>query len=113
VKEAAENGIMAICGYAGCEVVELNVQKLFKAATISISRHLKTQKLSISDAVRSKDFTELIKEEISVSRHWTLAGRPVGLHLTSDLPVPRFVRAWEPVCKRRQWHILAEDNRKI
>src|SRR5512139_3407049 len=26
VKEAAESGIMAICGYAGCEVVELNVQ---------------------------------------------------------------------------------------
>ncbi len=25
VKEAAENGIMAICGYAGCGVVELNV----------------------------------------------------------------------------------------
>jgi len=26
VKEAAESGIMAICGYAGCEVVERNVQ---------------------------------------------------------------------------------------
>jgi len=26
VKEAAETGIRAICGYAGCEVVELNVQ---------------------------------------------------------------------------------------
>ena len=27
VKGAAEAGIQAICGYAGCEVVELNVQK--------------------------------------------------------------------------------------
>jgi len=27
IKEAAESGIQAICGYAGCEVVELNVQK--------------------------------------------------------------------------------------
>ena len=27
VKEAAETGIQAICGYAVCEVVELNVQK--------------------------------------------------------------------------------------
>lgn len=26
VKESAERGIMAICGYVGCEVVELNVQ---------------------------------------------------------------------------------------
>jgi len=27
VKEAAEVGIQAICGFAGCEVVELNVQR--------------------------------------------------------------------------------------
>src|SRR5512137_1237678 len=27
MKEATEAGIQAICGYAGCEVVELNVQK--------------------------------------------------------------------------------------
>jgi putative transposase len=27
VKESAEAGIQAICGYAGCEVVELNVQR--------------------------------------------------------------------------------------
>jgi putative transposase len=27
VKEAVEAGIQAICGYAGCEVVELNVQR--------------------------------------------------------------------------------------
>lgn len=27
IKEAAESGIQAICGYAGCEVVELNIQK--------------------------------------------------------------------------------------
>jgi putative transposase len=26
VKQAAEDGVQAICGYAGCEVVELNVQ---------------------------------------------------------------------------------------
>ena len=26
VKEAAEAGVQAICGYAGCEVMELNVQ---------------------------------------------------------------------------------------
>jgi putative transposase len=27
VREAAERAIQAICGYAGCEVVELNVQR--------------------------------------------------------------------------------------
>ena len=27
VKEAAEAGVQAICGYAGCEVMELNVVK--------------------------------------------------------------------------------------
>jgi putative transposase len=27
IKEAVEKGIQAICGYAGCEVMELNVQK--------------------------------------------------------------------------------------
>ena len=26
VKEAAESGIRAICGFSGCEVVELNIQ---------------------------------------------------------------------------------------
>jgi putative transposase len=26
VRQAAEDGVQAICGYAGCEVVELNVQ---------------------------------------------------------------------------------------
>ena len=27
IKEATESGIQAICGYTGCEVVELNVQR--------------------------------------------------------------------------------------
>jgi putative transposase len=27
IKEAVQSGIQAICGYAGCEVVELNVQQ--------------------------------------------------------------------------------------
>ena len=44
VKEAAENGIMAICGYAGCEVVELNVQPDHVHLVVMIP-----PKLSISD----------------------------------------------------------------
>jgi putative transposase len=44
VKEAAEKGIMAICGYAGCEVVELNVQSDHVHMVVMIP-----PKLSISD----------------------------------------------------------------
>lgn len=44
VKEAAVNGIMAICGYAGCEVVELNVQLDHVHLVVMIP-----PKLSISD----------------------------------------------------------------
>src|SRR3989304_1672269 len=47
VKEAAENGIMAICGYAGCEVVELNVQPDHVHLVVMIP-----PKLSISDLLR-------------------------------------------------------------
>jgi len=44
VKEAAVIGIMAICGYAGCEVVELNVQPDHIHLVLMIP-----PKLSISD----------------------------------------------------------------
>lgn len=38
---------------------------LFKTAITSISKHIKTQNLSDFDAVRSKDFTERLKEEMN------------------------------------------------
>ena len=44
VKEAAESGIRAICGYAGCEVVELNIQPDHVHLVVQIP-----PKLSISD----------------------------------------------------------------
>jgi putative transposase len=44
VKEAAENGIMAICAYAGCEVNGLNVQPDHVHLVVMIP-----PKLSISD----------------------------------------------------------------
>jgi len=44
VKEAAEVGIQAICGYAGCEVVELNVQSDHVHVVLMIP-----PKVSISD----------------------------------------------------------------
>lgn len=44
VKQAAETGIHAICGYAGCEVVELNVQPDHVHLVVMIS-----PKVSISE----------------------------------------------------------------
>lgn len=44
VKESVETGVQAICGYAGCEVVELNVQPDHVHLVVMIP-----PKLSISD----------------------------------------------------------------
>ena len=46
VKEAAESGIQGICGYAGCEVVELNVQPDHVHLVVMVP-----PKLSISELV--------------------------------------------------------------
>ena len=44
IKETAEAGIQAICGYAGCEVIELNVQRDHVHLIVMIS-----PKVAISD----------------------------------------------------------------
>jgi len=99
VKAAVESGIMAICGYAGCEVVELNIQPDHVHLVVMVP-----PKLSISDfAGRLKgqtsmklfqQFQHLKKKPYWGNHFWTKGYCVDSVGLDADM-IRKYVRYQE------------------
>jgi putative transposase len=70
VKEAVDRGIRAVCGYRGCEVVELNVQRDHVHLIVLVP-----PKVSVSDLmgrVKGQTATRVLKQfpELRRNKYW-------------------------------------------
>ena len=65
VKQAAEDGVQAICGYAGCEVVELNVQPDHVHLVLMIPPKVAVSDLLCVDTVSNHDYWLKIQKDRS------------------------------------------------